>query len=188
MTHDLTDCSDNELTALALAGQQTAFGELVRRHQGWVFRLVRSHIGDSEEAVDVTQASFIAAVGALRRYDGERLFRAWLSRIAINKCKDWRRRRNVRRLFAFALPMDEAYSVSEKTPDAERVLGANQDLARTMSAIAELPGTLKEPLILRTIEGYSEAETAQILGISQKAVEMRLYRARVRLLAILQDS
>ncbi|AFW01379.1 RNA polymerase sigma factor, sigma-70 family protein [Gluconobacter oxydans H24] len=57
-----------------------------------------------------------------------------------------------------------------------------------MSAIAELPGTLKEPLILRTIEGYSEAETAQILGISQKAVEMRLYRARVRLLAILQDS
>jgi len=55
-----------------------------------------------------------------------------------------------------------------------------------MSAISALPETLKEPLILRTIEGHSEAETAQILGISQKAVETRLYRTRMRLAEILQ--
>ena len=57
-----------------------------------------------------------------------------------------------------------------------------------MTAIAALPVALKQVLILRTVEGSSEAETAEILGISQKAVETRLYRARTRLSKILQNS
>lgn len=188
MTLDLPDCSDGELAALALAGRQAAFGELVRRHQDRVYRLVRSHTGDSEEAVDVTQAAFVAAFAALDRYDSTRSFRAWLSRIAINKSTDWRRRRAVRKLFAFAVPLGEARDVADETPGADRTVGAETELARTMAAIAALPTPLKEPLILRTIEGLSEAETAQILGISQKAVETRLYRARTRLSEILQKS
>ena len=50
-------------------------------------------------------------------------------------------------------------------------------------AIAALPASLKEPLVLRTIEGLSQAETAEVLGISEKAVETRLYRARSKLAA-----
>jgi RNA polymerase sigma factor CnrH len=88
MTIILPDCSDGELAALALVGRQAAFAELVRRHQGWVFRLVRSHIGDGEEALDVTQASFVAAFAALNRYDAARPFQVWMSRIVINKCHD----------------------------------------------------------------------------------------------------
>src|SRR3546814_9603459 len=57
MTACLPDCSDGELAALALGGRQAAYGELVRRHQGWVHRLVRSHVGSMDEALDVTQAS-----------------------------------------------------------------------------------------------------------------------------------
>jgi RNA polymerase sigma-70 factor (ECF subfamily) len=49
-------------------------------------------------------------------------------------------------------------------------------------AISTLPVNLKEPLVLRTIEGLSQAETAEVLGISQKAVETRLYRARAQLM------
>lgn len=188
MTLHLPDCSDGELAALALSERQAAFGELVRRHRPWVYRLVRSHIGDAEEAVDVTQASFVAAFAALDRYDAVRSFTAWLSRIAINKCHDWRRRRAVRKLFAFALPLGEARDVADEAPQIDRAIGAQAELARTMTAIASLPPSLKEPLILRAIEERSEAETAEILGISQKAVETRLYRARVRLNEILQKS
>jgi RNA polymerase sigma factor (sigma-70 family) len=61
------------------------------------------------------------------------------------------------------------------------MLADRQALAITMRAIANLPASLKEPLVLRTIEGMSQAETAQILGISEKAVEMRVYRARQKL-------
>src|SRR5690606_11471135 len=74
------DCSDGELAALALAGRQAAFAELVRRHQSWVYRLAYSHVRDADEAVDLTQASFVAAFAALRRYDTARSFRAWFSR------------------------------------------------------------------------------------------------------------
>lgn len=188
MTLHLPDCSDGELADLALAGRQAAFGELVRRHQGWVYRLVRSHVGDSEEAIDVTQTCFVSAFSALGRYDGKRSFRAWLSRIALNKCRDWRRRRVVRRLLAFALPLGEARDVADETPGADRTLAGETELERTMTAIAALPVALKQVLILRTVEGSSEAETAEILGISQKAVETRLYRARTRLSEILQNS
>jgi RNA polymerase sigma-70 factor (ECF subfamily) len=91
MTACLPDCSDGELAALALGGRQAAYGELVRRHQGWVHRLVRSHVGSMDEALDVTQASFVAAFAALNRYDVTRPFQVWMSRIVINKCHDWRR-------------------------------------------------------------------------------------------------
>ena len=188
MTLQLPDCSDGELAALALSGRQAAFGELVRRHRSWVYRLVRSHVGDTDEVMDITQASFVAAFSALGRYDAERSFRAWLSRIAINKCHDWRRRRAVRKMFAFALPIDEARDVADEGPRVDRVIGAESELARTMAAIASLPSTLKDALILRAIEEHSEAETAEILGISQKAVETRLYRARTRLVEILKES
>ena len=181
MTLHLPDCSDGELAALALGGRQAAYGELVRRHQGWVHRLVRSHVGSPDEALDVTQASFVAAFSALSRYDGTRPFPVWMSRIVINKCHDWRRRRAVRNFFSFALPLGEAEHIVDDAPSADRALDAEQQLAAAMTAIAALPASLKDTLILPTIDEKSEAETAEILGISQKAVETRLYRARARL-------
>jgi RNA polymerase sigma-70 factor (ECF subfamily) len=186
VTLNLAGCSDTELVSLALSGRQLAFGELVRRHRERVYRLVRSHIGDTDEAVDVTQASFIAAFSALKRYDPQRSFSSWMTRIVINKCHDWRRRRAVRSFFSFAFPISEAEEVADNAPLADHALEAEQELQRTMKAISTLPASLKEPLILRTIEEKSEVETAEILGISKKAVETRLYRARTRLAEILQ--
>src|SRR3546814_6948298 len=69
---DLAACSDGELAALALGGRQLAYNELMRRHRGSVFRLLRSNVGDADAAVDLTQQSFIAAFSALHSYDGER--------------------------------------------------------------------------------------------------------------------
>ncbi len=181
MTIQLAECSDEELTSLALGGRQTAYGELTRRHRDWVYRLVRSHIGDAEEALDVTQAVFVSAFSALKRFDPTRVFRVWLARIALNKCNDWNRRRQVRRLFTFAAPLDDAENIADAQPDAEATVAGAQELSRVMAAIARLPRSLREPLILRTIDERSQAETAEILAISEKAVESRVYRARARL-------
>src|SRR3546814_8742419 len=104
-----------------------------------------------------------------------------MARIAINKCHDWMRRRAVRRLFSFALPIDAANDVADDAATPEGLLVDRQQLERTMTAIAALPGSLKEPLILRTTEGLSPAETAPALGISEKAVETRVLGARPRL-------
>lgn len=66
-------------------------------------------------------------------------------------------------------------------PDAETTASDREELDRTVKAIANLPATLREPLILHTVSGLSQAETALMLRISQKAVETRLRRARQQL-------
>lgn len=181
MTLALGECSDGELAALALAGRQAAYRELLGRYRAPVYRLVRGSIGDGDAALDVTQEAFIAAFAALKSYDGSRSFKTWISRIAINKCRDWARRRAVRRFFSFALPIEAAMTIADETIPADRQIDGRAELARVSEAITRLPAAIREPLILRTVEGLTQVETAQLLGISEKAVETRLYRARNKL-------
>jgi RNA polymerase sigma-70 factor (ECF subfamily) len=181
MTLALGDASDGELAALALAGRQAAYTELLARHRVAVFRLARATTSDDDAALEVTQEAFIAAFAALKSYDSSRPFKTWMSRIALNKCRDWARRRAVRRFFSFALPIEAADAISDDSVPVDRQLTDKAELARVRAAIAKLPSPIREPLVLRTIEGLTQAETAEILGISEKAVETRLYRARTRL-------
>jgi len=183
----LSDRSDPELAALALAGQQSAYGELMRRHRDAVFRLARAQVGDATDALDITQESFIAAFAALARYDRARPFRLWIARIAINKCHDWARRRAVRRFFTFARPMEEAGSVADAAQNPEEAVQSQAELARINAAIAALPANLRDVLVLRAVEGMSQSDAAQILGVSDKTVETRLYRARNKLAETLRD-
>lgn len=187
MTPPLADRSDAELAALALDGGQPAYSELMRRHRDAVYRIARGHVGDAGEALDVTQETFIAAFAALARYDGARPFRLWIARIAINKCRDWGRRRAVRRFLAFARPIDEAVAVADAAPTPEEAMDGRLGVVRLQMAIAALPGNLRDVLVLRAIEDMTQAETARILAISEKAVETRLYRARAKLAAMLRD-
>lgn len=187
MSLDLGACSDAELASLALGGRQAAYSTLMERHSGVLFRLLRTYTGDADAALDLTQQSFIAAFGALDRYDRTRAFQFWITRIALNKARDWSRRRSVRRFFTFARPLEAAHNIADDAISIEGSLADRQELARVMAAIAALPPTLKDILVLRAIEGLSQAETAVLLGVSEKAVETRLYRARARLQKTLRD-
>lgn len=181
------DPDDRALATRALAGDQTAYGALMRRHRDAMFRLARGAIGDPDEALDITQESFVAAFAALARYDGSRPFRVWIARITLNKCRDWGRRRAVRRFFGFAKPIDDALDIADAGATPEEAARSAQEVARINAAIATLPANLKDVLLLRTIEQMRQAEAAQVLGITEKAVETRLYRARAKLAEILRD-
>ncbi len=187
MTAAAPEPDDRTLAARALAGQQSAYGALMARHRDAVYRLVRGHVGDGDEALDLTQESFVAAFAALARYDGVRPFRVWIARIALNKCRDWARRRTVRRFFTFARPIEGAGDIAALDATPEQALHSRRELVRINAAIASLPANLKDVLLLRTIEQMRQADTAQVLGISEKAVETRLYRARAKLAEILRD-
>lgn len=183
MTLDLAVLSDGELATLSLAGRQAAFAEIMHRHGQAIFRLTRGCIGDAEEALDLSQETFVAAHRALARYDAARPMRTWLSAIALNKCRDWSRKRKVRRFLSFAAPIGaDAEAVPDNQVAVDDAASDRQELDRVRRAIAELPVALKEPLVLHTIEGLSQADTAAVLAISEKAVETRLYRARTKLL------
>nr|WP_209023887.1 RNA polymerase sigma factor [Sphingopyxis italica] len=179
--------SDRDLAALALRGRQDAYREFLTRYKVPVFRLIRSNVGDEGDAMDLTQESFVAGFAALGRYDGERPFRVWISRIALNKCRDWARRRAVRSFFTRALPLESAYDVAGDSPAIDVEAADRAELRRVRKAILDLPGNLREIIVLRGIEELSQAETAEMLGVSEKSVETRLYRARAKLRAMLGE-
>jgi RNA polymerase sigma-70 factor (ECF subfamily) len=174
---DTDERDDAALVAAILAGDQRAFTQLMRRHKDSLYRFVRGYVGDASEAYDLVQEAFVAAWHALARYDRQRPFGIWLKRIAINKCRDWRRRRAVRAFFYKA----EDINRPGRLDVAEPIVSANEredELAWLDNAIAALPSNLKEPLLLSLTEDMSHRDIAEALGITAKAVEVRIYRAK----------
>lgn len=171
------------LQTRAAHGDVVAFEALMRDTKAGLYRFVRRYVGDADETYDLVQEAYAAAWLAIRRYEPERSFEAWLRTIAINKCRDWSRRRNIRRLFRGSTDLSsaEALAVPDDGADAEGKYDAAEQAQRLHAAIAALPPKLKEPLLLTAIEERSHAEAAEILGLSTKAVEMRLARARQKL-------
>lgn len=176
-----------DLAARAAAGDSDAFDQLMQATKAGLYRFVRRYVGDGEEAYDLVQEAYAAAWLAIRRYDPRRPFEAWLRTIALNKCRDWSRRRRVRRWWFGAASLDtpEALAVPEAGPGTAESHERAQDLARLDAAIAALPVKLKEPLLLTAIEERSQAEVAALLGVSVKTVETRVARARRKLADLL---
>lgn len=179
--------SDADLVGAALEGDQEACRQLVARHREAVHRLVRLHVNDADAALDLTQEAFVAAFLALRRYDPQRPLRSWIARIALNKCRDWHRRRVVRGFFFRARPIDEAVGLADSAPGPESEAAARAELARVRRAIDRLPDGLRSVLLLRAVEEMPQAQVAQLLDISEKAVETRLSRARQKLQQMVRD-
>ena len=171
--------TDAELVALALNGVERAFGWLFERHSRHLRRLVARRLRNRDDAHDVLQETRIAVWGSLQRYDRHRPFEAWLTTIAVNKCRDWARHRRVRVGMIMQMRSQtaeaETFAAEPSTEslviDKERL----QDLGR---ALDELTPALRAPLILTTLEELPQSTVAHALGLTRKAVEMRVRRAR----------
>ena len=172
---------DADLVGASLAGDQSAFTEIMRRHKSAVHGFVRRYVGDRDEAYDLVQETFISAWAALSGFEKGRPLSVWLRRIALNKCRDWTRRRTVRAFFYTAKSI-ETSSRALATPFDSEDREQEAMLVALDSALASLPTALKEPLLLTLFEGLSHKEAADLLHVSPKAVETRIYRAR-RILA-----
>lgn len=183
------ELSDNTLAARAAAGEEFCFTQLMRRHKTALYKFIRRYVGSSDEAYDLLQESFVAAWLALNRYDESRSFSTWLRSIALNKCRDWSRRRAVRKWLTWSEPIDglAALAVADASASPEGVLAETQSVAQLDRAIAELPRGLKDALILTGVEGLSHQEAGRILRLSPKAVDLRVYRARKALSEKLKD-
>ena len=171
--------TDADIVRRARAGDQKAFSQLMNRHKHWVYRFVRRYVGDADEAYDVVQDAFVAAMSNLHRYDLERPFDVWLRRIALNKCRDRGRRDAVRRAFGLSRKgPEETEAVADPSAGAEETIASSTALKALDQAIAALPASLKEPLVLTVLEGMSQKEAGALLGLTAKAVEVRVHRAK----------
>jgi len=160
-------------------GDKSAFQVLVKRHKEKVRNIVYLTMNNSALVDDIAQEVFITVYKNLKHFRFESQFTTWLYRITVNRCKDYLRRMNVRKIFS---PLDEGYEVAEYSTPAE-----NNDISKiVMDAISKLPAKLKMPLILKDIEGFSYQEISETLNCEMGTVKSRIFRGREKLKEILQ--
>ena len=175
------DDDEPALVARALAGDRTALGVLVTRFAAPVRRLAYAILRDADEAEDAAQDGVLQALVKLDRYDPTRPFGPWLMRIVANAAIDRRRRRAVRD----TSELDEAVAGGGPLPDVEvDRLALRQRLAM---ALDKLPERYRVAVVLFDVEGYSQAEIAQILGVAPGTVRSAVFHARRRLRRWLED-
>jgi len=157
------------------AGDQAAFDGIMTRHQAGLFRFIWHMTGCRNDAEELTQETFVRAFFQIHQYRPRAPFSAWLYRIARNLCLDYFRSRAWKEQRRNDT-LSDAHDIAALTP---RLHSEQAEALRI--AIDELPVSLREPLILTSLEGHSHEETAQKLGISAKAVEVKCFRARTAL-------
>lgn len=168
------------------AGDIESFAVLVERHQGRLVRLCERLLGGREEAHDAAQDVFLKAFRKAASYRPRGQVYTWLYRIAVNHCLNLLRRRRVVRFFSFgevgasrhgAEDGLEPFDPTSLDPDAERRLQGRQRWHSTRRLIERLPPGQRTVLVLVKLEGLSYRQAAHTLGISEGAVESRLFRA-----------
>ena len=159
----------------ALQGDPNAFGEIVEATSARLVRLSARMVGNLADAEDVVQESYVKAYRALSSgsFDGRSSVETWLYRIVTNASIDALRGR-ARRPAA----SDE---MGELPWDGQQSLDAQFALKEIEEWLGDLPPEQRVALTLKAIEGFSAAETAEIMGCSEGAVEQRLVRARAAL-------
>ena len=151
--------------------------ELYRKHAAEVYRYVYAVLGDSADAEDITQTTFVNALRALERGDRPREPTNWLITIAHNLIRQRFRQQAAR---PREVELDREVPATEADSDGPSV----EDLVR---ALQRIPPLQREALVLREMEGRSYKEISAILGISQAALETRIFRARRSLAHALEN-
>ena len=183
--------SDPDLDALHAfrAGVDGAFDLLVQRHHARVVRLAVRVLGERDVALDVAQEVFVKAWRALPRFEGNSRFLTWLTRIAINQCRnELRKRGTVKHTQPVSLhdPVPGTEQTRDQmlpaaTPEPRAMLERNETRQALRDAMAALSPEAREVLVLKEVEALSYEGIAEILTVPVGTVRSRLHRARSEL-------
>ena len=171
--------SDAVLIERSLGGDESAFEEIVRRHQKRIYRVAWAILRDETEADTVTQDTFIQAFLHMKRFEGRSGLETWLTRIAINRARDVIRSRS-RYRFPSWNEMDgegaRPHPVEER-PDAEREAIAAELGAAIERSVESLSAQQKMVFRMKHYEDRSPEEIAAALGLKAGTVRAHLFRA-----------
>jgi RNA polymerase sigma-70 factor (ECF subfamily) len=199
---------DAELVERLRAGDEEAFMDLVERLGPSMLRIARMHVRDRATAEEVVQETWLAVLNGIDRFEGRSSLRTWIFRILVNRAKT-RGERDGRVVPFSAVINADAASGEEPSVDPDRFLPADhprypygwaaaplpwtqervlerETLEVVKEAISRLPDTQREVIRLRDVEGWSPAEVAAALEITDGNQRVLLHRARSKVRAALE--
>jgi len=179
---------DGELVARWQAGDQSAFEQLIRRHERRVFGLLMRMLGNREDAEDVAQEAFLSLHRHGHRFRHQARFSTFVFRVAANAALNRRRtlgRKNAR-IRQLKLRQEAGSDLPSAPRDPESMAAGAQIQAQVQEALLRLPDDLRMATVLYDIEGLSYREIATVLKIPEGTVKSRIHRARSALRARLK--
>lgn len=190
---ELAAKSDQEIVALARAGQEAAYRELIRRYERPIFSLLFRMVRDRELAEDLAQETFIKALNAIESYRPEFKFSSWIFKIANNSAIDHLRRRELDTLSLEGSPHAEtpeaieatALQIGDRQESPLDEVAARELGGQIEAAIAQLRPEYRSCILLRHVEGRAYEEIAQMLNLPLGTVKTYIHRARNELRQLL---
>ena len=162
------------------------FEELYQKHKNMVYNLALNYVQNIEDAQEITQDVFVTVYQTQNTFKEQSSVSTWIYRITINKCLDFLKAKKRKRRFAFltSIFFENNSDLKHDRPDYNHpgiLLEDKESLKVLFDRINELPDNQKTVLILHKIEQKSQAEVAEIMDLSPKAVESLMQRAKTNL-------
>lgn len=174
--------TDEQLIAASKAGDESAFGQLIRRYESQVAATVYGMLGHCAEAEDVGQDVFIRFYKNLDQFQGKSKLGTYLTKIAMNLSLNELKRRKRKRMLFWEKSVEENHTLV----DTDNPGGFDDQKELVNAAVQKLEPDFRSVIVLRLIDGYSTRETAQILAVPEGTVLSRLARAQKKLKKILE--
>jgi RNA polymerase sigma-70 factor (ECF subfamily) len=191
--------TDGQLVTTCLAGNRKAFDELIRRYQRQAVAVSYRLLGNSQDALEVTQDAFLKAFTSLDTLQKPEAFGGWLMRIVSNLSLNYRRSRKTRT----AVPLAEVLApqtgesteahgggsewMSSGAADPVRGLEGKELGVKLKQALAQLPEKQRLAIVMFTIDEMPQKEVAETLGCSVEAVKWHVFQGRKKLKEILKE-
>lgn len=184
----MTPEDELNLVEMARGGDEAAFESLVIEHQKLIYNVALKLTGSPDDALDISQDTFIKAYRNLNSFRGESRLSAWLYRLCYNASMDFIRRNRNSNVVSMTSDdgSDMQIDIPDPSPQPEELAEKRDTVAAVRSAVMELPEAHRQVIVMREFSGMSYTAIADALSIEEGTVKSRLSRARLALAEILK--
>ena len=172
---------DAALLGRAAGGDADAVASLLRRHQDRLYNLAYRTLGHAEDAADATQEALLKISRGLAGFRGRSRVSTWMTRIALNEACNVGRGRARRGRVGVEDPAASDRRAQRREPAPEQRLADAEAASAVAVALARVPESFRQALVLRDVEKLDYAAIAEVLDVPVGTVRSRIFRGRLAL-------
>jgi RNA polymerase sigma-70 factor (ECF subfamily) len=185
---DYRKTEEAELVRRVQARDELAFREIVDRYQSKVFSIIFGVLRNRNDAEDISQQVFTKIYFSIHNFDFRSSLLTWIYKITVNECYDYLRKKKVRKLvYESDFNEEDAVSMERSEPDGAQAIDtalAKRDLVNKL--LAKVSEEDRNLMMLKEVEGHSVEELAEMTGMNENTIKVKLFRARQKLLKAAQ--
>jgi len=187
---DYKNSEEAALVRRVQTGDELAFREVVDRYQSKVFSIIYGILRNHNDAEDIAQQVFAKIYFSIKNFDFRSTLLTWIYKITVNECYDYLRKKKVRKLvYESDFTEEESQRMERSEPGSARQAPLATQLAQrdlVVKLLEKVSAEDRQLLLLKEVEGHSVEELAQMMGMNENTIKVKLFRARQKLVKAAQ--